>query len=911
VDWALDVVRSPADSVPFESTRLITSDWSQSLDYTISFDPYQDNPCTANILSANGYKYLVGCTSVAVGQLVNYYLKVCRAGWLETMLYDVTVYPRFVDINGIVDQPCGENGCKCNEGYTTESSYADAIIDANSLEANKIKEFLWKMAIGLDAKFKMNTESTSVGPYSHEPYDWVNDSRDKIQSLLIDRFRFNPQLSHTDKLQKLDAEKGYIISSLNAGHPVLLSMYGTKNNCSDDCNAGHTAIIDAYKDYPNGNFYVKINMGWGNVSNTNDTWYDGSGPFHDAHNYINWDEFYIYKNTDPFTETHGTLSITSTPFSGEIYIDGVYKADGNWKGLILSGAHTITFGSAEGYITPDSQRISINADQVSYVMGTYIQRPQMTYFQIAPDIYSACLSWTKPSDTRFGNILIVRSNSPINWVPTDGAFYIGNISDDLEVIYNNIGTSCPDLNLQPNTQYHYKAFGYDEALHYSLGISASVTTLDIAEPTATSVDNFRGTTTASSINLYWDPPQDTDYQNYLVVRGSWVPLDNTEYIIGENGIIYKGTNTSCSDNSLTMGTDYQYNIYAYHKYSVYDEDNKVWNTYVDYGSGVSVNLRTKLGGMLSADITLNKDKNPHIVTSMLTITEGITLTITPGTIIKFQGQSSGITVNGTLCADGNLADGVNFDPIYMTSVNDHSIGGGTGSGNPEIEDWDTIRFNPCSINNLLRHVIVKWGGYDYSSNNPGLVEIYTSSLDIANSEFSDNYYGIYIKDASPRIAYSNILNNNGCGIYCTGNSSPIIEDNIIRLNAIGIKAENGATPNIINNSFVNNTSYAAYLGVGAIASIQGNTSSGNTCKGICINGTLTADSRLINNPGIPYIVSNVTISEGVTLTIDPGTIVKFQSTGSNLTVNGALSAEGTEESPIIFTSLKDDTYGSQ
>lgn len=112
----------------------------------------------------------------------------------------------------------------------------------------------------------------------------------------------------------------------------------------------------------------------------------------------------------------------------------------------------------------------------------------------------------------------------------------------------------------------------------------------------------------------------------------------------------------------------------------------------------------------------------------------------------------------------------------MTSVNDHSIGGGTGSGNPEIENWDAIRFNPGSINNLLRHVIVKWGGYDYSSNNPGLVEIYTSSLDVANSEFSDNYYGIYIKDASPRIVYSNILNNNGCGIYCGGNSSPIIED---------------------------------------------------------------------------------------------------------------------------------------
>lgn len=281
---------------------------------------------------------------------------------------------------------------------------------------------------------------------------------------------------------------------------------------------------------------------------------------------------------------------------------------------------------------------SVLSEEVSAIPVDTTPTGNISGFQATADKYSANLSWTNPSDIDFENVLIVRSTSSINWAPIDGNYYYGTISDNLYVIYNFHGASCPDSNLLPDTTYYYKAFAYDEQLNYSSGVSVSITTEKAVEPTATSVGNFRGTTTASSINLYWDPPQDTDYQNYLVVRGSWGPMNNTEYNIGENGIIYKGTNTSCSENSLNMRMDYQYNIYAYHKYSVYDEANNVWNTYVDYCNEVSVNLRTKLGGTLSTDITLSKDKNPHIVTSMLTIPEGITLTITPGTIINFQGS---------------------------------------------------------------------------------------------------------------------------------------------------------------------------------------------------------------------------------------------------------------------------------
>ena len=74
-------------------------------------------------------------------------------------------------------------------------------------------------------------------------------------------------------------------------------------------------------------------------------------------------------------------------------------------------------------------------------------------------------------------------------------------------------------------------------------------------------------------------------------------------------------------------------------------------------------------------------------------------------------------------------------------------------------------------------------------------------------------------------------------------------------------------------------------------------------------GVIAANERWIAGT-VHVIGSNVTIPNGVTLTIQAGAIVKFAK-GAGITVfsRGIVSALGTADAPIVLTSLADDTVG--
>ncbi len=67
----------------------------------------------------------------------------------------------------------------------------------------------------------------------------------------------------------------------------------------------------------------------------------------------------------------GTLSVTTTPVSGAIYVDFVFKGTKFWSGDLNVGSHVVSFGNVDGYIAPSTQTVTVIAGQTYYIVGAY------------------------------------------------------------------------------------------------------------------------------------------------------------------------------------------------------------------------------------------------------------------------------------------------------------------------------------------------------------------------------------------------------------------------------------------------------------------------------------------------------------------------------------------------------------
>ena len=76
-----------------------------------------------------------------------------------------------------------------------------------------------------------------------------------------------------------------------------------------------------------------------------------------------------------------------------------------------------------------------------------------------------------------------------------------------------------------------------------------------------------------------------------------------------------------------------------------------------------------------------------------------------------------------------------------------------------------------------------------------------------------------------------------------------------------------------------------------------------------VSGSLTGNTTW-SDSHLYVVDSAVTVPDGITLTVEAGTIVKAVLSSSNgLNVSGILLAQGTAADPVIFTSYRDDSYG--
>jgi hypothetical protein len=265
-------------------------------------------------------------------------------------------------------------------------------------------------------------------------------------------------------------------------------------------------------------------------------------------------------------------------------------------------------------------------------------------------------------------------------------------------------------------------------------------------------------------------------------------------------------------------------------------------------------------GTLAGD-TVWTNTEVQRVTGNLTIPEGITLTIQPGTVVKFNDFASyKLTVDGTL-----LAQGTEGLPIVFTSLRDDTVGGDTlNDGQLSLYggQWDTIQFNSTSTGNLLDHVEVRYGG----QTSAGQVLVNGGPLSLTNSTLQNS-----------ATAGIRILNSN---------------------------------PTLTNVVYKNNV-IAASMDLNSNPAITGVTMTANNVNALRVDGGTLTNGGTWNDPAITYLVQDtVTVPEGKSLSVAAGQVVKFREfAGIGLTVNGTLTATGTGAQPIAFTTTRDDTIG--
>ena len=361
--------------------------------------------------------------------------------------------------------------------------------------------------------------------------------------------------------------------------------------------------------------------------------------------------------------------------------------------------------------------------------------------------------------------------------------------------------------------------------------------------------------------------------DHAVVRyGGWeyyenVWVDTTDITLTNNTIAHSSYYGLTFDNALppslsnnTFISNTNYAVYA----ALTDNDDSITLS----GNTASGNLVNGFGvaGSITGTVTWDGDDAfPFVVESDLTVKEGATFTLTPGTVVKFRDYYDDLRVNGTL-----IADTTDTDPIYFTSIKDDTVGGDTnGDGStssPAASDWSSLRFTSSSTGSVLDHAVVRYGGWEYYEN----VWVDTTDITLTNNTIAhSSYYGLTFDNALP--------------------------------------------PSLSNNTFISNTNYAVYAALtdnDDSITLSGNTASGNLVNGFGVAGSITGTVTWDGDDTFPFVVeSDLTVNAGATLTLTPGTVVKFHDRYDDLRVSGTLIADTTADDPITFTSIKDDTVG--
>ncbi len=265
------------------------------------------------------------------------------------------------------------------------------------------------------------------------------------------------------------------------------------------------------------------------------------------------------------------------------------------------------------------------------------------------------------------------------------------------------------------------------------------------------------------------------------------------------------------------------------------------------------------GGTATEDLNWTNPDAAYVVDNPIIIPEGRTLSVGAGQVIKFRHHDAELIVNGTLEVVGAAGGKAIFTDLFDDGAGGDTNGDGTATQSA-AGNWSGITLTGSA--NTIDHAEIRYAGYFLSD----ALLLDEGELTLSNSVLRDIAFG----RAGLRIQ----------------NSDPQVSDTTFAAAGNAISMDLASQP-----------------------TLNGLTFTGNTVNGVILDGgDLTSDS-IWNNPEVVYYMpEDIRVAPAVSLNIVPNKVVKLRQ-ARNLIVDGTLHAEGLPGSPVILTSLSDDTLG--
>lgn len=218
------------------------------------------------------------------------------------------------------------------------------------------------------------------------------------------------------------------------------------------------------------------------------------------------------------------------------------------------------------------------------------------------------------------------------------------------------------------------------------------------------------------------------------------------------------------------------------------------------------NAQVYVSGTLTANTTWSSDQNPYIVTEDIVIPAGITLTIQPGTLVKFQVETS-IKVYGALVAKGSEADHIIF------------TGNSPGS---DIVRWSGIKLYKAITqrdenDNYLSGTILSYARFEGTTYSLSIID--SSSVLVEKCELDNSSFGIYLQNSNNNIIRDCSISHTNFGIFIPSDDSSsnnrFINNTLIENSNVGFfmnNNEGNARHNIIEGNLFKNNPTGLYIG---------------------------------------------------------------------------------------------------